>query len=417
MSRAILYTLNEIIKAHPNYIEDTQRQGNNFDAELVDYLFSRLTTEELLEPIIEVHHEHLQIKTNVPGLIERNTIYRFDKDKENAQQKSYSIWQDILKKNAPQVMNQAMFLIEQNKHVESVGFNAIYALHDLDKWYEQDKQTPMPLNEKEQEVVIENLLTGKDRYKVFSHTLKDKPEFVEHIMEMVVKYYHSIRKNLKKDERSMLATIFGSKNFLKFLNQSYNQNVKDLFPEHLAFDIVKKADVKENGSEVPYLVSSLMPMQPPEKWVNDSKTAMNLFNNLIKRASGYSNSEIENFIKSGSMNAKSVNRYHQSSEEWIRRLDYLGPTLSTLSWSDMQKQVWYAAIFQSQNANLLLKSLQYIDLPENKNTIVFKNWIMEKPKWNNEEDLNYSELVTKFHKEQLEQKLGVSDANVKKHKI
>lgn len=387
--------------------------SNVYDDELVDFLLQKITSEDIKNyNYFNIRINNRSFSTNLSGYINYLSLYRFGEngdDKRNTE--FFNYWSKRLLINEPPVYT---LKVDNKKKEIEVGVSYLLTNQPtvFIKLIEQNK---IQLNEVEEKLFVEDLLFNDSDRMPYAY-IKDDALFKEYLFNILKKHYHSVREDNGKNEKAMLSKVFASKEFLKILSMN-NGGWEKVFPENLCDDIYKKCSVKEIRTTTPHLLSSLMYIAPPEKWIEENNI-FSFFKDIIKVSTGYKIEDLEKELKSTSLINKNIVKSSMGAKEWLERFKYMATSLSEDSFNEKEKSLWYLAVVKTTNIELFQESLKYISFPSYEKGIFHDLLINEVADFKNQRTWN--DLLTVHNKERLEKALEVipsNSSNIKKLKV
>lgn len=404
----IFANLEAQLHAHKDTYSNSDNIKNIYDKEIVDFFLNKITQEDINNyNYFTINIKNRQFITNLSGYINYISLYRFDEngdDKRNTD--FFNYWKGILPINESPV-----YKMKTNEKLE-VGI--AYLLTDRSTIFinliEKNKISLTPLEEK---LFAEDILFNKTERISYGY-LYNKEEFSNYLLNILKNNYHEIRN--KKNEKIMLSSVFGSKEFLTILSLNKG-GWEEVFSEDLCNDIYKKCSVKEISTNNPHLLSSLMYIAPPEKWI-EGEGFFSFFKDIIKKATGYKTEELEKELNGTGLLNKNIVKSNVAAKEWLKRFKYLIPLINDNSLSDKEKKIWYLSIMKTKNNELFSESLKYINFPAYEKGLLHDNMLLNNISF--EDKRTWDDLITIHNKELLEKKLEIEKPEIqtiKKFKV
>lgn len=280
-------------------------------------------------------------------------------------------WQIILESVSTDLTLPPMYMYKGKEEI-NVDFKGWFALNETNKWLNLYIENPMEwrINEIEEKHVIKNLLSENN---IYIHNINEKKEkqCIGIILKMLNHYKEQVKIEILseiedvniKDENIIsekwIEVLFYSKAMKKLLESGETKDITQLFNENDLRFLIKKSNIKNNVDQNAELLSNVLPIASPEKWLraytkNKSFNINSFFEVKFKKAYGIS------LIKS---NIKKTPKYPHVQKVLLEEINYLKSALKNIHILEDEKlKIWFK-IIKTEDVELLKSMATSIGLP------------------------------------------------------
>jgi hypothetical protein len=362
-----------------------------FDVGVAEYILNRLGKTAIEQHLIDYSHlKTFQIKTNLAGLISLtnkidlptiksdNTNISMDMDtKYNTKEQ----WKELLQKFEPSLIKPTMYYLKKHTKIAPeylVSFNLILALYNLQYWFKMFSLQPeiYNLTKAEEYLLLENLIDKSQHYSLYKHEVERQPAIANYIMTKMVAHLPNLKKNLKKDEETIISHLFSSDAFKLLLLSTEQSILAQLFSSTSLKSIINKTSLKENITSYPHMLSKILPIASAETWIQaykqkDTFDLIKFFGPLMFNATGYTTTDVNQYVKNKLMAKKGLVRYKHTSTEILLLLNYFSDSFKKLTLTEENLVTWYFFVMSTNNEELYKKSRTIFDLPQHNSSTDF----------------------------------------------
>lgn len=415
-------------------VSDHQRYFNESICEFALNIIDKSIIKEQLNYAQSI--KNFNISSNFWGSILYKNIASFDSN-ENIDSYSYlckekiNIWKNIFQKYDKSIIGDSNYVFKKINGIKkdknyNVTINGVLALTNPHTWFNLFKKEPeiYRLNKIEKYILAEDLLEEEQQYSIHG----EYKDFNSYILSNFIEHIPQFEKIINNDD-TFTKKILKSNGLKYLVNTCESEEISLLFPLNGLNSIIKTANSSKTLLNNNNMLSNLMPIATPQKWIDaytDAKefNLVKFMNPILSFASGCNYTDLSKIITSNKPGFQKSNlkKMKNSAKEIILRLDYLNDIIKDIKLNPLDTMIWYAFVMEIENKNLFKKSLSFIDFPErnSKNTYFFEKWYDKEIKTTLNSNLlsfKWGDVIKESYKEKLDNILEEKFDKVIKPKI
>lgn len=422
--KILFYNLLQMINNHDQY----------YDSGVADYILGRLSVQEINEHTFQkTLLKNYNVESNLIGmlLLSIKDMWNKEENKEKilSNDMSYQLekkeqWFNLLENkniHPEEYLTKKIYKLKKvngiNKGKEEyVDFYTLLGMLNIEKFYINNDINQ--ITKEGQKVIIEDLLEEEQSYSLFSLFLERNQEFIELISQWLVENINKIKEEWKKTDADLTNKILNSKNLKQIIHYTKSETISSIFSLESLRAIHKKANEKDNIRQFPNMVSDLLYIAPPEKWIEAhfqkrERDIVAYFNPIVKYITNEASNEIINKYQNKVYTTYENKGSKTKIDEIIKRLSYLGKEFNNLS--EEQRINWFYIVFRLGDENVYLKTRQFIELPNLKEKIDFYEIMLSDT--NKSSNKTWLDVEKQYLKDKLNEDLTVNDNKIKKLKV
>lgn len=384
----LIKNLVHMLSTHDDYFEEntarfmlTQVGKEKIQNSMVCRDYCRITLNSNLRGIID----YIFPKTQFPAprledYIEKNGAedYEIDIKDYNQSLGKRQCWEKLLKEVSPELLTSPTYYLIDSRYTEDgnppeIGRNGMLILRDATQWAKAYLANPAEyqLTQEEEKIFAINLAQESQYFNIYSLKHVGETE-VSLLLNIFTKHQEAVKDLwIKKENESLsgntlenawVSKLLASRGLKNLLVMGELEDVSPIFSEKSLKSLITRSKIKENVIRNPDMLSNLLGIAPPEKWIKAYSTGGDFninsyFNEKFKI--GHKISLLKDIKKS-----KIKGGYVNASNAILEELSYLEPALKNSPIKPTDLLHFWTQVLEANDLRLFKAVTKALPLPE-----------------------------------------------------